>query len=159
MWIYLPALGKVRRLSASNKRDGFVGTDFSYGDVIGHKPEEWNHTLLREESLNGAACYVIESVPMSDTVRQNTGYGKRLSWIRQDNFVAVRSDYWDLANQPLKRITASDIRQVGSIGRWQPMTSEAENLQTGHRTGILLEEFKAEQNVPENLFTPKELEK
>ncbi|PYM03363.1 MAG: RND transporter, partial [Candidatus Rokuibacteriota bacterium] len=43
IWIYLPALKKVRRLVASNKKDSFVGTDFSYGDVIGHKVEEWGH--------------------------------------------------------------------------------------------------------------------
>lgn len=32
IWIYLPALKKVRRLVSSNKKDSFVGTDFSYGD-------------------------------------------------------------------------------------------------------------------------------
>lgn len=46
IWIYLPAMKKVRRLVASNKKDSFVGTDFSYGDVIGHKVEDWNHTLM-----------------------------------------------------------------------------------------------------------------
>jgi hypothetical protein len=41
IWIYLPALHKVRRLVANNKKDSFVGTDFSYGDIIGHKVEDW----------------------------------------------------------------------------------------------------------------------
>lgn len=159
MWIYLPALRKVRRLSASNKKDSFVGTDFSYGDVIGYKPEEWTHRLVKEEIIDGAACYVIESIPANDTVRQNSGYSKRLSWISKDNYVAERVEFWDLADQPLKRITASDIHQVGKNGRWQPMLSEAENLQTGHRTTIRLDDFKADQNVAENLFTLRELDK
>ena len=159
MWIYLPALGKVRRLSASNKKDSFVGTDFSYGDVIGYKVEEWNHKLLREESLDGAATYVIESTPANDTVRQHTGYSKRLSWVRKDSFVAARTEFWDVANQPLKRIVASEIRQVGGNGRWQPMLTEAENLQTGNRTRIRFENFQADQNVPESLFTTKELDR
>ncbi len=159
MWIYLPALGKVRRLSAANKKDAFVGTDFSYGDVIGYKAEEWNHQLLREETLDGAPAYVIESVPAGETVRQHTGYGKRLSWVRKDNFVATRIDIWDGAGQPLKRIVAGDIRQVGAHGRWQPMWTEAENLQTGHRTRIRFDQFEADQNVAESLFSPKELDK
>src|SRR5262249_37253610 len=29
IWIYLPALRKVRRIVASNKKESFVGTDFS----------------------------------------------------------------------------------------------------------------------------------
>ncbi len=159
MWIYLPALGKVRRLSAANKKDSFVGTDFSYGDVIGYKPEEWNHKLVKEDSIEGAAGYVIESTPVNDTVRQNSGYSKRLSWVRKDNFVAARTEFWDLANQPLKRIVFRDIQQVGSNRRWQPMFAEAENLQTGHRTVIQFESFQADQNVAESLFTPRALEK
>ncbi len=159
MWIYLPALGKVRRLSASNKKDGFVGTDFSYGDVIGYKAEEWSHKLLKEEALDGVPVYVIESIPASDAVRQNTGYSKRLSWVRKDSFVSSRIEFWDIAGQPLKRIVASDIRQVGGNGRWQPMLTEAENLQTGHRTSIRFDNFQAEQNIAESMFSAKELEK
>lgn len=159
MWVYLPALGKVRRLSASNKKDSFVGTDFSYGDIIGYKPEEWSHKLVRQETLDGAACYVIESTPLNDTVLQNTGYSKRLSWVRQDNFVASRIEFWNAAGQQFKRITASDIRQVGSNGRFQPMLSVAENLLSGHRTAIQFEEFKADQQVKASLFTPQELNK
>lgn len=159
MWIYLPALGKVRRLSASNKKDSFVGTDFSYGDIIGYRPEEWQHRLLREESLDGVASYVIESTPSSDIVLKQAGYAKRLSWIRRDNYVAARIDLWDVNNQPYKRMLFSDIRAVGKDGTWQPMTSVAENLQSGHRTLITMEDFKADQGVSPKLFTPQELER
>ncbi|WP_205833186.1 outer membrane lipoprotein-sorting protein [Azohydromonas caseinilytica] len=157
MWIYLPALGKVRRLSASNKRDSFVGTDFSYGDIIGHKTAEWRHALLREEAVDGAPAYVIESVPLNDTVKNNTGYAKRVSWVRKDNFVASRIDFWDVAGQPLKRITASDIRPVGN-GKFQAMDSVAENLQTGHRTTIHFDDFKADLGLKADLFATGRLE-
>ena len=41
IWIYLPALKKVRRLVASNKKDAFAGTDFSYGDIIACQPPKY----------------------------------------------------------------------------------------------------------------------
>ena len=157
MWVYLPALGKVRRLSASNKKDSFVGTDFSYGDIIGYKAEEWTHKLVREESLAGVPCFVIESTPGTDSVKQNSGYSKRLSWIGKDNFVASQIEVWDLGGQPLKRISASDIRPVGSTGRFQPMLSVAENLQSGHRTSVQFQDFKADQQVAASMFRPQEL--
>jgi predicted RND superfamily exporter protein len=157
MWVYLPALGKVRRLSAANKRDSFVGTDFSYGDIIGHKTPEWTHALLREEPVDGVPAYVIESVAASDAVRANSGYSKRVSWVRKDNFVAARIEFWDLGGQPLKRVTVSDIRPVGE-GRFQPMRSVAENLRTGHRTVIVFDDFKADQGVPLEAFTVQKLE-
>ena len=106
MWIYLPALKKVRRLVASNKKDSFVGTEFSYGDVIGHRTSDWTHRILREEAVAGAPTYVIESLPKNDEVKNNTGYSKRVSWVRKDNFIAVRTDFWDIGGQPLKTVTA-----------------------------------------------------
>jgi hypothetical protein len=159
MWIYLPALKKVRRLAASNKKDSFVGTDFSYGDAIGHKVDDWTHRLLREEALDGVPCLVIESEPRSASVAADTGYSKRLTWVRSDNYVSPRVEIWDNEGKPLKRILASDIRQVGSNGRWQAMRTEAENLQTGHRTVIQLDGYKAEQNVAAENFTPGSLDR
>jgi outer membrane lipoprotein-sorting protein len=159
MWIYLPALGKVRRLSASNKKDSFVGTDFSYGDVIGYKPEEWSHRQLREESEGSQPCYVIESLPGTDAVKQNSGQSKRVTWVRKDNFVAIKSEAWDTSGQLARRITLSDVRPVGSNGRWQAMVSEAQNLLTEHKTTIKYEEFQVDQNVPEKMFNPRELDR
>jgi len=159
IWIYLPALSKVRRLSASNKKTGYVGTDFSYGDVVGYKVSEWKHQLLREETVGNVPCYVIESTPQNDDVRNSSGYSKRVSWISKANFVALRVDMWDLNQQPLKTIVNSDIRSVGLGTKWQPMSSEATNLQTGHKTLLVIEDFKSNQNVSDALFSLKELEK
>jgi uncharacterized protein len=159
MWLYLPALGKVRRLSAANKKDAFAGTDFSYGDVIGLKPEQWTHRIVAEEAIDGVPCDVVESLPVDDTVRQTTGYGKRMSWVARSHHVALRTDLWDTSMQPLKRIRASEVQPVGSNQRWQAMRTEAENLQTGHRTLIVFEGFEADRKLAANLFTPKELER
>ena len=62
IWLYLPSMKKVRRLVSSNKRDSFVGTDFSYGDVIGHKVQDWEHSIVGEEAVDGFECFIIESV-------------------------------------------------------------------------------------------------
>src|SRR3990172_11909951 len=97
IWIYLPALKKVRRLVSSNKKDSFVGTDFSYEDVIGQKVEEWDHRLVKEEEVTGQPCYVIESLPKNETVKSNSGYGKRTTWIRKDNFVMIKGEILDPA--------------------------------------------------------------
>lgn len=158
LWIYLPALGKVRRLSATNKRDAFVGTDFSFGDVIGHRPSDWRHRWLRDEAVDGAPCHVIESLPATPATQEQSGYSKMVSWVRQDNFVAAKIEFSDPGGQPLKRITARDIRAVGQ-GHWQPMTSSAENLQTGHRTLIEFSDFKADMGVSDQLFTTRSLER
>jgi predicted RND superfamily exporter protein len=160
IWVYLPALRKVRRLVASNKRDSFVGTDFSYGDVIGHKVDEWDHRLVREESVDGQRCYVVESLPRGESVKAGSGYSRRLSWVRADNFYAVKGEFWDTAGRPLKTQTATELRLVDPArDKWQAMRLVTTNLQTGHRTVIAITEFKANQRVGDDLFTTRYMER
>lgn len=160
IWIYLPALKKVRRLVASNKKDSFVGTDFSYGDIIGYKVGDWQHRLVKEETLDGANCVVIESTPKTGELKSNTGYSKRQSWIRKDNSVALKVEIWDTADKPLKTLRYSDVRQVDSARqKWQPMTMEARNSQTGHKTIIRFSNYKLETAIGEDMFTTRYLER
>jgi predicted RND superfamily exporter protein/outer membrane lipoprotein-sorting protein len=159
IWVYLPALKKVRRLVASNKKDSFVGTDFSYADVIGYKVSEWNYKLLREDRLDGQAVYVVEALPKTDAVKSDTGYARRTDWIRQDNLMTVKSELLDTGDQPLKTIVFSDLQLVDAgRGKWQAMQMEASNVQTGHRTVIHIDSFKANQNVKDDVFTPRYME-
>lgn len=160
IWVYLPSMKKVRRLSANNKRDGFLGTDLSHGDVIGHKVKEWKHRFVQEEAIDGMPCYVVESMPVSTGIKESSGYSKRLSWVRMDNFVAVRTDYWDEGGELLKSVSASDIRLVDKErGKWQPMRIEAANKQTGHSSVIKLDTFVVNTQLSESLFTPRGLDR
>ena len=159
IWIYLPSVKKVRRLISSNKKDSFVGTDFSYGDVIGHKVKEWNHTLVKEEDVDGKPCYVIESTPKDATVKTNTGYSKRIGWIQKDNFVTVKAVAYDEAGELLKEAKYSHWKEVDTVKhKWQAGVLEANNLQTGHSTLITIDQFKVNNGVKDDFFTTRYME-
>ena len=160
MWIYLPAMKKVRRLVASNKKDSFVGTDFSYGDVIGHRVADWNHKILKSEAVDGRDCYVLESTPIKEEVTSNSGYSRRVSWIDKESFVALKGEAYDQGGQLLKKFFARKVEQVDAKnGKWQPMDLEAENAQTGHRTVLSFKNFKANVGVKDDLFSARSLER
>lgn len=159
VWVYLPALRKVRRLAAGEKRDSFAGTDFSHGDVIGYKVADWTHQLLRTETLDGAQAAVIDSMPINDTIKSSTGYGRRLSWVRLDNWVLVQSEMYDEGGALLKRFTARNLKPVDpSAQRWQPMELVMKNVQSGHDSIIRYEEFEVGVNVPPNTFSSRALD-
>jgi outer membrane lipoprotein-sorting protein len=159
IWIYLPALKKIRRLISSNKKDSFVGTDFSYGDVIGYKVDEWKHTIVREELFAGNECYVLESLPANDQIKDDSGYSKRLSWIRKDNFTALKAELFDLNGSPLKTIRLSNHQQVDAANhKWAAFTLEAENIQTMHKTIIEFSHYEVSQKIRDDVFTPRFLE-
>ena len=157
MWIYLPALKKVRRLVASNKKDSFAGTDFSYGDVIGHAVEAWKHTLVGEETAGGEPCYVIESTPASEAVRDGSGYARRKSWISKVRYTTVRFEAWDSEGQLLKRAEFGEFREVAK-DRWIAMRLKAINLQSGHQTEITFTEYAVDAAISADRFSTRALE-
>jgi hypothetical protein len=160
IWIYLPALKKVRRLVANNKKDSFVGTDFSYGDIIGHRVDDWSYTYVGEEDVDGAKAHVIEAAPKTPEVGANSGYGKRKMWIRADNFVAVKGEYWDTGGKPVKVFSAGDVREIDPAEhKWQAFRLEMKNTQTGHSTEILFGTLEVGVGVDDEQLTERYLEK
>jgi uncharacterized protein len=160
IWISLPARKKVRRLVASHKKDSFVETDLSYGDMIGHKVQEWTPTLLTEDTIDGQTCSVVESTPHSDAVREQSGYSKRVSWLRTDNFVLVRGEFWDANGTPLKTFVVQDVRLVDPAqDKWQGMRLEATNTHTQHRTLIAFADFAFQPTIAEEVFSTRYLER
>jgi outer membrane lipoprotein-sorting protein len=159
LWIYLPALKKSRRLVANNKKDSFVGSDFSYGDISLPKVDQYTHTLQRTEKVDGRDCYVVESVPASDAVRGNSGYSRKLTWVRADNFVEAKVEYYDVAGRLWKTQTVTRHEQVEpQKGRWFALQREMVNHQTGHRTVIAMSKVTPGVSVPDETFTTRFIE-
>ena len=159
IWVYLPALKKVRRLPASSRKDAFVGTDFSYGDVLGHPVAEWNHRLIRSETVGGTATRVIESTPRDGGITAATGYGRRISWLRAADNVLIKAEYFDAGGTLAKIYLAEDVRLVDPANRrLQAMRQVMRNLTTGHSTTIEYSSFRTDQAVAASQFQPRSLE-
>jgi uncharacterized protein len=160
LWIYLPALKKSRRLVANNKKDSFVGSDFSYGDISLPKVDQYRHTLVRSEKVDGFDCHVVESVPANDTVKANSGYSRKLTWVRTDNFVETKVEYYDLAGRLWKTQHVSRHEQVEpQKGRWFALQREMTNHQNGHRTVITMTKVTPGVAVPDDTFTTRYIER
>lgn len=160
VWVYLPTLKKARRLASSNNSRSFVGTDLTYGDLIGHKPQDWTHRLLREESLDGVPTQVIESLPKTAEIASNSGYSKRISWVANDSFVALKSELYDPGQALQKTVLSSELKLVDPARqKYQPMLVTVSNHQTGHSTSVRMDSFEANVAVSDNYFSNGYLER
>ena len=160
IWVYLPALKKVRRLTASSRRDAFVGTDFSYGDVLGHPVDEWLHRALRKEAIDGMPSIVIESMPRNAGIAAATGYSRRITWLRATDLVPVKIEFFGPQQNLIKVYSAADIRLVDTARRcFQPMRQVMKNVVTGHTTVIEYSSFKTDVGVADDQFQPRALER
>ena len=160
MWIYLPAMKKSRRLVANNKKDSFVGSDFSYGDILLPRVSLYRHVLLRSEILDGHDSFVVESTPADDTVKANSGYSRKITWVRKDNFLETKVEYFDLSGRPLKtqRVTNHQIVEPDTQ-RWIALHRHMTNHQTGHQTILRIVQPTRDAPMPDELFSIRYLER
>jgi hypothetical protein len=160
MWIYLPAMKKTRRIAAGNKRDSFVGSDFSYGDVVSAKVEDYDHLLQAKEKLEGVDCYKIVSTAKSEKIKRDSGYSKKISWIRSDSYFEKKIEYYDEAGDLLKTQLISDLFQPqGGNGKWIAMKREMRNHQTKHKTTIAFDKIESARGLRDELFSVRSLER
>ncbi|PIF05667.1 MAG: outer membrane lipoprotein-sorting protein [Draconibacterium sp.] len=153
-WLYLPAMKKTRRISGSSaKKDYFMGTDFTYDDMGSRNVDEDEHQLLREETVDGHKCWVVESTSKDD----RDIYSKKISWIRQDCYIAVKVEYYDKQAKLHRELILSEIGKVD--GFWVAKKMHMTNVQTNHQTIILIENPKYNIPIDENSFTVAKLEK
>jgi outer membrane lipoprotein-sorting protein len=159
IWIYLPSVKKVRRLLANSKKESFMGTDFTYTDITTPKVHEYKHTLLRQDDLNGASCYVIESVPKADETRRDTGYSKTVNWIRKDNFVRVKSEIHDLSGALAKVMQVHALKEVDKQqDKWLMEKVEMRDLRSGHVTILTFNNIRTDAELSDKLFAPGRLD-
>ena len=148
-WIYLPALKKVKRISSDSKSDYFMGSDFTYDDLGDRKLDADTHQLLREETIDGKECYVVESISKDEDYM----YSKTITWINKDNFVGVKKEFYDEDGELLKTLTIKGVKKIS--GFWTITQSEMKNVQKNHKTTIQLSEIKINTGVPASKFSER----
>ncbi|WP_310498624.1 outer membrane lipoprotein-sorting protein [Sandarakinorhabdus sp.] len=159
LWIFLPALRRVRRLVSSNRADPWVGSEFSLGDIIGHKVGDWHHRLVQREPLGAASAIRIESVPASARVASDTGYSKRVTWLREADAATLRVDFHDQTGAPMKSLLAGDIATLDADkGKIQPMRLTMRNLRGGGVSTLAFSQFRINAAITDAELAPQALQ-
>lgn len=156
MWIYLPAVGKIKRVNLSSAGGGyFMGSDFTYSDLISVNREDFDYELVGEASHAGEECYLIRRQGKSREIQRQYGYSKDDNYIRKSDFVPVRIVFYDLAGDLLKELS---VQQVAEIGPYRyPSHVTMENKQTGHVSRIEFDDLASPDDVPDEYFTQRYL--
>jgi outer membrane lipoprotein-sorting protein len=153
-WIFLPELGKVRRIAATESGGSFMGTDFSYDDIsaVDRDVSLDTHRLLREEALNGRQCYVVESTPKDSSFQ----YSKTVSYVDKERNLIYKVELYNRRGELIKLMEMSDFRDVQ--GRLTPMQTKVSTVGAGSSTTIFMEIMKYDDQIPEGVFTTAYLE-
>jgi hypothetical protein len=158
IWLYLPALKKVKRILSSDKTDNFMGSDFTYWDMENIDLLNWEYTLKGSEDLDGLAVWLVEGTPTSEDELEESGYSKATYWVCKDDYTARRVEFIDHKDRFAKRLTASDIRVIGDTNpKPRAHSLQMENLLTKHSTLLEFREFQLDVEVDETIFSQRNL--
>jgi outer membrane lipoprotein-sorting protein len=138
MYLYLPALNKIRRIEGGSKNEDFQGTDFSYNEMGSYEYKKDYSTQLKAED---AASYTLELTRNPGSDRK---YSKMIMTVDKSNFVPKKIELYDGANLN-KVMTISVVKQEG---KYQfPTEIRMENLVKKHYTEISISDTKFDQGL------------
>lgn len=151
LWLYLPSLRQVRKVSVRDQDDAFMGSDLTFADMGQRLLDEDTHTLVGEETIDGKAYFVVESVPVGESI-----YGKKRLWVSQDDYTTLKIDYYDTKNDLLKTQAITWIRQ-GDLRVYKEL--DVKNVQTNHRTIYTITDLETSIGLKDRDFSERGLKK
>ncbi|MCB1705887.1 MAG: outer membrane lipoprotein-sorting protein [Halioglobus sp.] len=148
-WLYLPALKRVKRISSADKSGPFMGSEFAYEDLSSQEVEKYSYKYLRDETINGELCFVLERIPTD----ANSGYTRQVTWVDQSEYRQQRVDYYDRKGALLKTMIAVDYEQYLDH-YWRPGELIMTNHQTGKSTTLKFGNYQFRTGLQDSDFTP-----
>ncbi|HIE07665.1 MAG TPA: outer membrane lipoprotein-sorting protein [Desulfarculaceae bacterium] len=152
-FLYLPALGRTRRIVSTQKGRSFVNTEFSYEDMQRRPVDEWRHELSGSAELNGINCYIITSTTKEDT---ETAYSRVKSWVAKEFFMPMRVEFSNRKGEKTKVYRVLKLKDIQGI-----MTATEvimENLIKNRKTIIKNSSVVYNRNLNDNIFSKRFLE-
>ena len=147
-WLYLPALKRVKRISAAKRSGSFMGSEFSYEDMSPPEVEEYTYRYLRDEPCGDLVCTVTEQVPLD----RKSGYSRRVVWQDTGELRTWKMELYDRKGSHLKTLTLANYRQY--LNRyWRAGEQMMENHLTGASTVLKWTEFRFRTGLGDSEFT------
>lgn len=152
-WMYLSAMGKVKRIVSGNddepKSGTMFGSEISYEDLEPSHVEDYTYTLVKEEIYAGRPCWVIESLPKPQRARKSN-YSRATQWIDKERYLLLQAQLYDRGGRPIKHIVFSNIEQQNGI--WLSKLLSVNNIQSQRITTMKTEHTVINPAIADALF-------
>ncbi len=147
-WLYMPGLGLVKRIAASDKRTSFVGSDFFYEDVSGRNPADDTHELV-ETTEN---FYVLNNLPKDPKAVEFASYKV---WIHKLTFLPIKGEYYDADGNKIREMQALEVKEIQ--GFQTVVKSQMRDLRTNSTTTINYNKVEYNVGLGVDIFTERYL--
>ena len=157
-WMYLSAMGKVKRIVAGNdnepKTGSFFGTELNYEDMESYNLDDYTYKLLGSETYRKKVCWVIEALPvMRKAVKSN--YSRQIYWVDKGRDMILKSVLFNRNGKKSKKIYNGNIQKINGI--FVPMKKVVNNIEAKRRTTMIYDKIILNRAVEDSYLTQRTL--
>lgn len=157
IWLYIPALRKIKRLAARNKQGRFVGSEFIFADMERLHLKDYDYEFVGEDTLQGRKTFKVDAYASSDRTTEKTGYSRRMIWVDSERFVVLKEQYFDPQGVLLKELTTNKVEHISSY--WIATEQTLVNHQSGRKTDLIISDLKFDQPMSDIIFSKQSLKR
>ncbi len=154
MYIYMPGLFKVRRITSKKISSSIMGTDFSYEDFerIQGMLSDISARQLPDGTLSGRPVYVLESFP-----EEGSGYTRVATYIDKASCIPLKTELYERGDQLRKQMTIEpgNIKQADGI--WYPTKILMKDLRDKTETTLVVKNIRIGIELDNGLFEAEQL--
>lgn len=159
MWIYLPALRKTRRIVSKEKSKSFMGSEFSNANMTAPGIDDFSYEITGEENLDGKACFMIESTPVSNDLEDQYGYARSVSWVDKNSYLVHQTVYYDFDGDLFKTIANKEFKILDEEAEKFMVTRMYAQNHSNNRSSEMIMDQVAVTAANKSYFTVAYLEK
>jgi hypothetical protein len=152
IYVFVPALNKVRRVTGGNMDGPLWGTDLSYSDLKQVQNAFGDSTAKLEGrgELDKQPVHVMTFAPLPG---QGSRYALIRAWVDPKTCIALKSEFME-GNSVRKRLTGQpkDLKQTGS--HWYLSEILVADLKEGTQTRLKVTGVDAAKDIADRYFSP-----
>lgn len=158
-WLYLSALGRVKRIASGSSDDesepaSVFGSEFTTEDTETGKLEEYEINILEETTQDGRDVWRIEMIPNAERARKSR-YSRTVSYIDKERYVTLRVEMYDQYDKEIKRLMASRVELINDV--WSARSLTMMNLVTNRLSNMAILEINIGIDVQDEFLTQRTL--
>ena len=157
-FLYLPALGRVRRIAGEEKQESFVGSDLSYEDVGGRDVADYTYAFVNENDSWRAPDGSMHPAWRLESRAKDPGadYPRSVSLVLKDRFVVVHADIFNARTERVKVFAVTRLEEVDGI--WTVLALSVANERDRTRTELETTAIRYNVGLTDGDFTRRQLE-
>jgi outer membrane lipoprotein-sorting protein len=157
LWIYLPSVDRVQKISGHMLRQGMMGSDLSYEDMMASREmrKRYQAQVTGEATAEGRPCWVLELKAKDSSV----SYPKRVTWVDKETFIPVKQELYALSGMLLKTWTMSEVKDFAGGRKFPTRMTIRDHIRKESVTTLEWKELEFGVQFPREVFSLRWLER